>query len=102
MLDRLEVLGALDLRNNARWRELRQAAAAATRSVELDRIEGVGRPDLCAHLAWLWHNEAAALQVYGDAENGYISRPAASHAPTGSSCGRRTITDAGLHVLDDP
>lgn len=102
LLGRMERLDALDLRNNARWLELRRAAADATRPVELDRIEDEVDPVMCAHLAWLWHHEAAALQVYGDADNGYIIAPAASHAATGSSCGRRTITDAGLHVLDDP
>lgn len=75
VLDRIEGLEPLALAANSRWQQIRHATAQAARPVELNRIEDEVDAILCAHLAWLWHHQPGALQVYGDAAEGYIIAP---------------------------
>lgn len=70
----LESLVVLDLPGSARWAHLKAVAAAPARG-DLNRIEDELDAILCAHLAWLWHHEPGALQVYGSVEEGYIVAP---------------------------
>jgi predicted RNase H-like nuclease len=81
LCDRLETLPRLGLATHPRWRELRDRVAGATRPFHLGRVEDEIDAVLCAHLAWLWHSSPGALQVYGDATEGYIVAPPAPTWP---------------------
>ena len=75
LLDQMETLPHLQLTDNLRWACLRQAVIAASRQVELERIEDEIDAIFCAHLAWLWHHDRDSLQIYGDTFSGYIVAP---------------------------
>lgn len=75
VLEHLEGVAPLSLAGNARWQQIRLHVHRAGRQVELNRIEDEVDAILCAHLAWLWHHQPGALQVYGDAAEGYIIAP---------------------------
>jgi len=75
LLDRMETIDVLALRDSTRWHRIRRSAAHASRPVELDGVEDEVDAILCAHLAWVWHNEPARLHVYGDGVDGYIIAP---------------------------
>ncbi|KQY51570.1 DUF429 domain-containing protein [Nocardioides sp. Root140] len=81
LMDHLEAIAPLALGSGMRWPELREAVAGSTRHVDLDLIEDELDAILCAHLAWLWHEQPDALHLYGSHELGYIvAPPAPSHA----------------------
>ncbi len=80
LLDAMETIGPLCLPAGSRWRELRAFVAAATRQVDLERVEDEIDAVLCAHLAWLWAHQPGTLRIYGDpyagyAQTGYIVAP---------------------------
>lgn len=81
LCDRLEALPRLGLSTHPRWRALRDSVGAATRPFHLGRVEDEIDAVFCAHLAWVWDNEPGALQVYGDADEGYIVAPPAPTWP---------------------
>lgn len=104
LLDLLEGLDNLELGGHHRWRQIREAAGRAARPVELDRLEDEVDAILCAHLAWLWHHDPDALQVFGDGDEGYIvAPPPPGHPPdsrtTASTVGRH---GARVEVLGNP
>jgi len=69
-------LGDLRLPSSARWRELRRIAEAASRKVDLDRIEDEVDAIFCAHLARRWHRDGrAGNDVFGDDAGGAIVVP---------------------------
>ena len=83
LLDHVESLSVVGLESSVRWSEIRDVAANSPRQSDLDRIEDEVDAILCAHLAWLWHTNRSALQVYGDVETGYIvAPPPPTHPPT--------------------
>jgi predicted RNase H-like nuclease/Holliday junction resolvase RusA-like endonuclease len=75
LLDHIEAIPTLGLGSNDRWAEIRSVASNSPRQFQLDQIEDEVDAVLCAHLAWLWHTDCSALQVYGDVEAGYIVAP---------------------------
>ncbi|GAA4623325.1 DUF429 domain-containing protein [Cellulomonas oligotrophica] len=77
LLDHLDrVAGTLlGLPTSPRWAEIRHAAAAAHRPVDLDRLEDEVDAIVCAYLAWLWHHEPERMVVLGTAADGYIVVP---------------------------
>ena len=75
LLDQMETLPHLQLAENLRWACLRQAIIAASRQVELERVEDEIDAIFCAHLAWLWHHDRDSLRIYGDTSSGYIVAP---------------------------
>lgn len=77
----LERISALQLAQNADWREVRRQVEVAARPSDLDRIEDAVDAILCAHLAWLWDRRPGALVLYGDTQHGYIAAPAAPDWP---------------------
>lgn len=81
LADHLEGLAALDLGANARWLTLRGAIEGADRPVDLERAEDEIDAIFCAHLAWLWHHDPNALQMYGTVGEGFIvATPPPTHA----------------------
>lgn len=79
----MKSLPPLRLSGNQRWHQIETGVAAATRPRDLDAVEDEVDAILCAHLAWLWHTDRAALHVFGDVATGYIvAPPAPTHAPT--------------------
>lgn len=85
LVSHFETLTQLDLTSNARWLELRKIVSAPQPG-DLNRIEDELDAILCAHLAWLWHHDLAALEVYGTLEDGYIvAPPAPTHAAVRSA-----------------
>lgn len=83
LLDHLESIPTLALDGNDRWAAIRAVAGNSPRQFHLDQIEDEVDAILCAHLAWLWHTDRSALQVYGDVETGYIvAPPPPTHPPT--------------------
>jgi len=80
LVEHFETLTQLELTTNARWLELRTIVSDPGPG-DLTRIEDELDAILCAHLAWLWHHDHAALEVYGTYEDGYIvAPPAPTHA----------------------
>lgn len=80
LLRHLESLGSLRLDASADWARLREAVAAAGTQSALDAVEDELDAVLCAHVAWLWHHDPGALQVYPSLrewEGGYIVAPPA-------------------------
>lgn len=78
--DRMESLSELCLRSNDRWQAMRRVAAAATRPVELERLEDEVDAIFCAHLAWRWREKPETLRMYGTVTDGYIvATPPPSH-----------------------
>lgn len=71
----LESVSSLALDGNARWNEIRGVVAAATRPVDLDRVEDEVDAIVCAHVAWLWAHRRDTLRVYGDTAGGLIVAP---------------------------
>lgn len=71
----LAAIEPLALSRSSAWDRLRDAAAAATRQADLERIEDEVDSILCAHLAWLWRCAPERLQVFGDGQDGYIVVP---------------------------
>jgi len=78
---RMETLSVLGLADSERWAELSDAVNAATRPVDLERIEDEVDAIFCAHLAWLWHTDRDALVRYGTYDHGYIVAPPAPTHP---------------------
>lgn len=77
----METIEPLHLTQNERWRHLRAAVEGATRHMHLEAVEDEIDAVLCAHLAWVWHVQPDALQVYGSYEQGYVvAPPPPSHA----------------------
>lgn len=74
LVSHYESLAVLRLAENLRWAELSEVVANPQPGA-LTRIEDEVDAILCAHLAWLWHDEPEALQVYGDLASGYIVAP---------------------------
>jgi predicted RNase H-like nuclease len=70
----LESITELNLHESPRWGHL-TTTIADPRPGDLNRIEDEIDAIFCAHLAWLWHHNRAALHVYGDVEGGYIVAP---------------------------
>lgn len=75
LLELMEGIDSLRLRESDDWAVIRRAVdvasgPAALRKVE-DEIDGI----FCAHLAWMWAERSSALTVYGDVEHGYIVAP---------------------------
>lgn len=98
VLDRMEALAELALLGNPRWQQIRLAADGAQRQVDLKRVEDEVDAILCAHLAWLWHHRPGALEVYGDATDGYIiAPPAPTHPPA-----RRSSNPGGARPSPKP
>ncbi|MGC5614622.1 DUF429 domain-containing protein [Georgenia sp. Z1491] len=82
VVDRIEGLDNLKLRESRRWQEIVEIVTAASRPADINRVEDEVDAILCAHLAWLWDIDAAALHVYGSAAAGYIvAPPPPTHAP---------------------
>lgn len=80
--EHMETLKPLCLTSNARWAQLRSVVGSATRPVDFKSAEDEIDAIFCAHLAWLWHNDRGALQVYGSLADGYIiAPPPPTHAP---------------------
>lgn len=76
LLDGIEqVATTMRLADSARWAEIRVAVDAATRPVDLARVEDEVDAIFCAHLAWLWGQRDERLRVLGNAESGYIVVP---------------------------
>jgi predicted RNase H-like nuclease len=67
----------LALPESPRWRDLRAAAAAATRKRDLAQIEDEVDAIFCAYLAWLWATHPDRMTVLGDLATGYIVTPPA-------------------------
>lgn len=85
LVDHFETLTRLHLPSNARWLDLRKIVNNPGPG-DLTRIEDELDAILCAHLAWLWHHDPAALEVYGTYEHGYIvAPPAPTHAAVRST-----------------
>lgn len=83
VLGLIEGLDNLKLHTSRRWREIGEIVAAASRPVDLNRVEDEVDAILCAHLAWLWDISPDALQVYGSAAAGYIvAPPPPTHVPS--------------------
>lgn len=70
----LQSVPELRLGESGRWAELLEIIANP-RPGDLNRIEDEIDAILCAHLAWLWHRNPGALEVYGSVEEGYIVAP---------------------------
>jgi predicted RNase H-like nuclease len=66
----------LALPDSPRWRDLRAAAADASRKSDLERIEDEVDAIFCAYLAWLWATNPDQMIVHGDFATGYIVTPA--------------------------
>jgi len=82
LLARMTTLAPLALSDSARWREIEDAVAAATRPMHLDAVEDEVDAIVCAHLAWLWTHDRTAPQVYGDPALGAIvAPPPPTHRP---------------------
>lgn len=76
LLDGIEqVATTMRLAESARWAEIRAAVDAATRPVDLARMEDEVDAIFCAHLAWLWGQRDERLRVLGNVESGYIVVP---------------------------
>ncbi|WP_199921546.1 DUF429 domain-containing protein [Intrasporangium calvum] len=105
LLDRIEAIPTLGLASSDRWAEIRAVAGNSPRQFELDRIEDEVDAILCAHLAWLWHTDRSALQVYGDVETGYIvappppTHPATPRAVAGTPAQRHTSPSSASVTL---
>ena len=97
LLDRMETLQHLRLAENLRWAGLRQAVVAASRQVELERVEDEIDAIFCAHLAWLWHHDCESLQIYGDVSSGYIVAP-----PPPAHAAVRPLTATKANDVDQP
>jgi predicted RNase H-like nuclease len=81
LLEHLRAIRQLALDEHPRWTELAETVADP-RPGDLNRVEDELDAILCAHLAWLWHHERAALEVYGNLHEGYIvAPPPPSHRP---------------------
>ena len=66
----------LRLSSSPRWAELRGIADAATRKVDLDRVEDEVDAIFCAHLAHRWHRDGrTGNDVFGDDAGGAIVVP---------------------------
>ncbi|MEO5664198.1 MAG: DUF429 domain-containing protein [Nocardioides sp.] len=90
LLDHLERATPLQLESNARWATIRSSVVAATRQVDLERVEDEIDAIFCAHLAWLWSHDREALQVYGSLADGYIVAP----PPPTHTAARRAVTSS--------
>ncbi len=77
----IETLPALDLPRSAAWASVRERLAAATRLVDLDRLEDEVDAVFCAHLAWRWARRDGSLVVYGDLRQGYVVAPPPPEQP---------------------
>lgn len=77
LLDHLEALPELRLPESRRWAEIRAVVDAATRQVDLERVEDEIDAVLCAHLAWRWRHRRGSLVVHGDAVDGFVVVPPA-------------------------
>lgn len=99
LVSHFETLTQLHLPTNGRWLELRKIVDNPAPG-DLTRIEDELDAILCAHLAWLWHHDYAALEVFGTFEDGYIvAPPAPTHAAVRSTSGGNV---AAPWVLDLP
>ena len=93
LFDRMETLLHLRLTANVGWAGLRQATIAASRQVDLERLEDEIDAIFCAHLAWRWHHDRDSLQIYGDAFSGYIvAPPPPTHPAVRPAPQRRRVT----------
>jgi predicted RNase H-like nuclease len=90
--DRLESLPRLGLTSHPRWHDLRERVAGSTRPFHLGRVEDEIDAVFCAHLAWLWDHAPGALQVYGDATDGYIVAPPPPTWPPGGRATRGSVS----------
>ena len=75
LLAHLESLAVLRLGVHPRWSEVRAAVEAADRLYQLDAVEDEVDAVLCAHLAWLWGTDRAALVVFSGADGGFVVTP---------------------------
>lgn len=62
----------LNLSGNARWHEIRDVAASATRQAHLNLIEDELDAVMCAYVAWAFSHQASRLVTYGTAPEGAI------------------------------
>ena len=72
----------LRLGESERWGALRETAETSTRKSHLLAIEDELDAVFCAYLAWMWVNDRAGLEVYGDLATGYIVTPPPPSNPT--------------------
>lgn len=79
LLGHLEAIGTLTLAGSPRWHALVAAVDGARTRAALNRVEDELDAIVCAHLAWLWQTDPAALHVYGDPHDGYIVAPHPPH-----------------------
>lgn len=83
LLDLMESISALRLRESVDWATIRRVVDGAEGPGVLGKVEDEIDGIFCAHLAWLWAQRSPALQVYGDVEQGYIvAPPSPTWAPT--------------------
>ena len=75
LIGHMNELRPLELGTSDRWGVLGSAVDLASRQVDLDRIEDEIDAIFCAHLAWLWHHDRDAMQVFGDRATGSIVTP---------------------------
>ncbi|WP_376918053.1 DUF429 domain-containing protein [Agrococcus sp. GCM10030264] len=75
LLDLMEGLEVLRLRSSVDWARMRDAVERSATAGSLGKVEDEIDAIFCAHLAWLWSQGAANLEVYGDVQNGYIVAP---------------------------
>lgn len=75
LLGRLESLRVLRLAGHPRWSAIRTAVEAAGRPFQLDAVEDEVDAVLCAHLAWLWAVDRAAMVVFSGADGGFVVTP---------------------------
>jgi predicted RNase H-like nuclease len=98
LMDHMESLDPLQLSSSARWREIRVATDAATRPVELDRLEDEVDAIFCAHLGWRWRHRPESMHMYGTVTDGYIvATPPPTHA-----VGTAAATRAESRSADEP
>lgn len=75
LLESVPELGLLAGPGRADWAEQVAAVRAATRPVDLERVEDRIDAVLCAHLAWRWATDPASLHVYGGPGLGRVVAP---------------------------
>lgn len=83
LLESLPELGLLDGPGSADWAEQVAAVRAATRPVDLERVEDRIDAVLCAHLAWRWAADPGSLHVYGGPGLGRVVAPPRPTHPRG-------------------
>lgn len=80
LVELLERVPELGLAGHPDWTEQVAAVRAATRPVDLERLEDRLDAVICAHLAWRWATRPGDLHVYGrPGEGAVVAPPPPSH-----------------------